>query len=153
MFKRLAERHPGVLSERELQRMEKELKGFSVSYSDGNRLPPVAVQFITQKFFNVFPASKLGEQRTHEIRTLCEAIDYFASGKIAQGMDILVGRLKSIQKTAKDGHSRVGRWFEVISAAADGTSISTEEEELALAVEASEVRNARALAAASSSSR
>ena len=66
-------------------------------------------------------------------------------GDFSKASDVLVARLKSIQRSVSDGHYRVGRWFEVIPGKDDDTSISLHDEGVAASIEAAEIKRRKLL--------
>ena len=109
--------------------------------ADGsNKYPPIATKFLLRCFFSEHPPKTIGEDKCRELRTITTALDHILSGRLDQACDVLVGRLKSCQKTVKDGHNRVGKWMEVIPFPHEGLSISAEDEEMAMGIEAANMR-------------
>ena len=89
------------------------------------------MQFLIRAFLPAHPISKIGQQRYRVLGTECEAIDNILRGDLAAATDVLIGRIKAIQRSVVDGHDRAGRWFEIIPGRDNGTSLSLTDETVA----------------------
>ena len=144
-YKRIAKKHPGLITERELATVGAILDPSieSTRYSEA-----VTAQFLIRAFLPSHPISKIGQQRYRELRTEGEAIDTILRGDLAAATDVLIGRITAVQRSVVAGHDRVGRWFEIIPGRDDGTSISLTDETVAAGIEAAEAKRAKLLSGA-----
>ncbi|CAK0900380.1 unnamed protein product [Prorocentrum cordatum] len=142
-YKKIAEKHPGRLSEREMENMAQFL-----DHDDAGGVTkhsPVALKFLLRVLKPAHPIREIGEDRYRELRTLAESADLIVSGKPIHALDFIFCRVKAIQKTIRDGHSRTAKWFELIPPDNGGLSLSVEDEELVAGIEAAEAGRAGVL--------
>ncbi|CAK0900771.1 unnamed protein product [Prorocentrum cordatum] len=142
-YKKIAEKHPGRLSKREMENVAQFL-----DHDDAggvNKHSPLALKFLLQVLKPAHPIREIGEDRYRELRTLAESADLIVSGKPIHALDFIFSRIKAVQNTIRDGHSRTAKWFELTPPDNGGLSLSVEDEELAAGIEAAEVRMAQLL--------
>ena len=74
--------------------------------------PPMAKAY----FLRVLqPQNAQGSQRNlREMETLCHALDHLAMGRIGEASDMLMQRLKSVEKATQDNHWEFAKWRELI---------------------------------------
>ncbi|CAK0808402.1 unnamed protein product, partial [Prorocentrum cordatum] len=106
---------------------------------------PVALKFLFRVLKPAHPIREIGGDRYRELRTLAESAGLIVSGKPIHALDFIFCRIKAIEKTMRDGHSRTAKWFELIPPDSGGLSLSVEDEELVTGIEAAEVRMAQLL--------
>ncbi|CAK0792478.1 unnamed protein product, partial [Prorocentrum cordatum] len=129
-FKKMARKHPGITTEREI-RNTLALLDEGEFESDDKSLPPACTRFLLRVFKPEHPLREVGVGKCREMRTLAEAMGLLR-GKPAQALDYLMSRFRTNQKELKDGHPRASRWLELIPPETQGCSLNEDDEEMAL---------------------
>jgi len=143
IYRRLAQKRPGLLTERELRQMASQLEPNASDVR--STTAPMVLQFLTRIFLPLHPIRQVGTARYREMRTLAEGMDKLLAGDVGGACDIFMCRFKSLQQQAIDGNDSVARWFELIPHRDTGMSLSVEDEELTHDLEAREAKRRRLL--------
>ena len=109
------ERHPGRLAERTLQAMHS-LCGIRGAGSSESRevFSPVARKYLHTILFSHHPRGEMGLRTARELETLCLIVDELLAKRTSSALDILLQRLKALERTLIDQNWNVSRWFELI---------------------------------------
>lgn len=78
-------------------------RGTAFEEEENQRLPVVAVGYLTQVFFNQHPPHAVGLRTTREMRTVAHCIDAVARNDPLRALDILVQRLKALELSHVQG--------------------------------------------------
>eukprot|EP00438_Fugacium_kawagutii_P019190 Skav219379 [mRNA] locus=scaffold76:719150:720793:- [translate_table: standard] len=111
-----AQRHPGRLAARLLQRMRSEgaLGSVGANWLEETRTPPTAVNYFQTVMVPTLGA-KLNVRTGRELRTLSVILDHLAREEPARAADIVGQRLKALERSALDGHWMSAQFLELIS--------------------------------------
>lgn len=136
----IAKRAPGALTCSMVRGMQRQLLTASGSVwdQDTGAVPPVALQFFRNQL-----QGKLSGGASREALTLCWALDLGLQGKLADMMDCLSQRLKSVEMTANGGSWMVSQRVEVVPP--DKPLLASRAEAQAAAKENKEEMKVRAL--------
>ena len=77
-------------------------------------LRPVATQWLLAVLFTAHPAKELAPRTTRELRTMCLAIDLLLKGQVEAALDVLLQRVKAVERSVSDSGWDVAKWFELI---------------------------------------
>ena len=107
-------RTPGRLTKMGLQQMAYWVAQRGGAEYDGKtEMPPVAVNYLLTVWVpNRKGALQVGQLR--RVRTLSTAIDLLARGRVLEGMDFLVQRLKAEEMAQEEGSWANAQWLELL---------------------------------------
>eukprot|EP00435_Cladocopium_sp_Y103_P069951 s456_g34.t1 len=113
---RYAQKMPGRLASRMLQKMLKESAHGSVGAvtKERNPTPSSAVHYLMTVLFPQLGA-KLNLRSQRELKTLCTAIDMLAVKQPAHAADVLTQRVKAVERATLDGHWGQAQFLELLS--------------------------------------
>ena len=137
----VARRAPGVLAESTIRGMQSQLLTAAGTVWDQEKgeVPAVALQYYRNHL-----APLLSGGASREALTLCWSLDLALQGKVANTVDCLAQRLKSLQLTANGGSWRVSQRVEVVPP--ERGQLTSRAETQAAAKEDKEEQKTRALA-------
>ena len=137
----VARRAPGVLAESTIREMQSQLLTAAGTVWDQEKgeVPAVALQYYRNHL-----APLLSGGASREALTLCWSLDLALQGKVANTVDCLAQRLKSLQLTANGGSWRVSQRVEVVPP--ERGQLTSRAETQAAAKEDKEEQKTRALA-------
>ena len=131
---------PGALSSRSIQEIKASLLTATGTAWDMNKtvLPPIFTQYARQV---IMPG--MGASLQQEVITVSHALDLFARGRVASGMDVLTQRLKSLEALGRGSHWSLCRQYELITT--DTWGMTEEQERWSAARQAREEDRLRGL--------
>ena len=107
-------KHPGRLSADTLQLMARLLGTLATSDFSDAAYAPIVQAYVHQIMFNEFPRQKMGLRNSREIETLSLIADLLLRGEEAAGLDVVMQRLKALERSLVDENWTVARWYELI---------------------------------------
>ena len=75
---------------------------------------PIATEWLSRVWLPKHPVESTGEGRYREMQTPVMSIGLLLTGKVTQGLDFLMARLKALQKSKLDGNEHVSKFYELI---------------------------------------
>eukprot|EP00435_Cladocopium_sp_Y103_P020627 s2315_g5.t1 len=113
---RYAQKMPGRLAGRMLQKMLKESAHGSVGAAskERNPTPSSAVHYLMTVLFPQL-STKLNLRSQRELKTLCTALDMLAVKQPAHAADVLTQRVKAVERATLDGHWGQAQFLELLS--------------------------------------
>eukprot|EP00973_Karenia_brevis_P089894 12399956-Karenia_brevis.AAC.1 len=76
--------------------------------------------------FGTLGRDKMGLRNSREALTLATAIDQILKGSPAGALDVLMQRLKALERSIIDGNWNTARWFELIPTSEANLSLQEE---------------------------
>ncbi|CAK0821418.1 unnamed protein product, partial [Prorocentrum cordatum] len=104
----------GQLSEDTLQRMARLLGTLAASDFSDAACRAIVQAYVHQIMFNEFPRQKIGLRNSREIETLALAADHLLRGGQAVALDVVMQRLKALERSLVDENWTVARWRELM---------------------------------------
>lgn len=132
---RYAQRYPGRLASRMLQKMEKAVARGVVELNEDmskRRTPVVAVNHM-QTVLIPGLGQKAGIRSTRELKTLGTILDHLAAGKASMAADVVTQRIKALERATMEGHWSAAQFLELLPP--EGSSLLDRDEEVYLARE------------------
>ena len=77
-------------------------------------LQPIVQAYLHQILFKEHPKQKIGLRNSREIETLGLIADTLLRGEQAAGLDVVMQRLKALERSLIDENWTVARWYELI---------------------------------------
>lgn len=109
---KLHEKNPGKLARDALRQVELLMAGTSLVHGASSSAASGPQPIMTPYFLtHLLPKVKSNVRSVREARTVCAVLDVMVLGNVPAAMDILVQRLKAIEKACDDGNSWDGAKF------------------------------------------
>ncbi|CAK0835312.1 unnamed protein product [Prorocentrum cordatum] len=110
-------KNPGKLSGDTLQRMSRTLGGMVPSdlHDSSSALArPIVQAYLHQIIYNHHSKSKMGLRNSRELETWALAADCLLRGELGSVRDVIMQRVKALERYLVDDNWSVARWFELI---------------------------------------
>lgn len=137
-FQRIALRYPGKLLQRGIVSMERFARPRGLGGGGGNILPMGIVLQYLMCIVTVNKSATISQRNQRELRTLAEALDLLAAGRIASLGDLLMQRFKALEISIVEGWN-VAKHMELIPED-ESMSVTEAERKLATALEVKDLR-------------
>ena len=109
----MAEEHPGTLYQNGLEEITR-VMGLREGATDGDSRNVKLVGYLQAILLGKHSLEKVGPKSARELRTLAEALDHLAQGRLPQVADLLMQRFKALEQSISDGHWGLASQMELV---------------------------------------
>ena len=123
---RVWRRTPGRLAEQTLEKMARLLGTLAASDETEAAYKPIVQAYVHQVLFTNHPKNQIGIRNAREAETMALIADTLIRGEADAALDVVMQRLKALERSVSDGNWSVARWMELIPTGE--TQLSSREE-------------------------